>query len=410
MDITLLYKKVEGTLTPEEEQCFAEWMEEDARHRHYFASFERHFCGEEKYVLTAERKSSCREAFLRRLGQRRPRRVIHRYLLNMGRIAAVLILGLFVWHQFKKGESASSLHEGVAIEQPRMAETENHGPIPQRSSYGVTLIDEAGEDIPYEELGTWSKAGSAQLDNAGGLLSYVSEGADAPNAVEERFNEIVVDKGAEFSIRLSDGTQVWLNADSRLRYPVAFGKDGARRVYLQGEAYFDVSADGNHPFIVTAAGTDVTVYGTEFNIHARSEDYVRTTLVKGAVSVSVAGDTSQTSLAPGQTAQVNPQDGSVTLSEDPIELYVGWKQGKYYFEETPLKDLFAELSLWYDVAVVFTDESLEHECFSGCLSRHSSLDKILRILQETTYITPTRRGHSLLIGRGTMMNNLPIKQ
>lgn len=400
MDITLLYKKVEGTLTPEEEQCFAEWMEEDVRHRHYFASFERHFCGEEKYVLTAERKSSCREAFLRRLGQRRPRRVIHRYLLNMGRIAAVLILGLFVWHQFKKGESASSLHEGVAIEQPRMAETENHGPIPQRSSYGVTLIDEAGEDIPYEELGTWSKAGSAQLDNAGGLLSYVSEGADAPNAVEERFNEIVVDKGAEFSIRLSDGTQVWLNADSRLRYPVRFN-GGERRVSLQGEAYFDVSTDSLRPFIVVAAGADVVVYGTEFNIHARSTDCVRATLVEGVVAVSIDGDTCLTRLAPGQTADVDLRHGNITLKDEPIELHVGWKQGKYYFEATPLEELFAELSLWYDVEVIFTDESLAHECFTGCLSRHLPLDKILRILQETTYLTSRRQGSKLLVGRGS---------
>ena len=400
MDIELLYKKVKGTLTDEEERCFRLWMEEDPRHRQYFESFERHFREGEKYSLTKEMQEVSRKRFLDEVKSCSQRRRFRRYAVSFGRVAAIFVLAGLLVHRLFLADKPNSL----ARQEVAMVQTEEEvivdKPVEQ-PNYGVTLISGDGENISYEQLEAWSKSNGMQLNKAGGLLSYASEGADALGSEVEQYNELVVGKGAEFSIMLSDGTQVWLNADSRLRYPVAFGKDGARRVYLQGEAYFDVSADGNHPFIVTAAGTDVTVYGTEFNIHARSEDYVRTTLVKGAVSVSVAGDTIQTSLAPGQTAQVNSQDGSVTLNEDPIELYVGWKQGKYYFEETPLKDLFAELSLWYDVAVVFTDESLEHECFSGCLSRHSSLDKILRILQETTYITPTRRGHSLLIGRGS---------
>lgn len=390
-------------MTPEEERCFAEWMEGDARHRHYFASFERHFRGEERYVLTSERQSSCRDAFLQQLGQRR--RSVRWYLLHAGRIAAVLILGLLVWHQFGE-EGSSPLAEGVLSESSPLAEDEVHDPISCHSSYGVTLIDEAGESIPYEQLDAWCRAGGTQLNTAGGLLSYVSEGEDASVEPDGCFNEIVVSKGSEFSVRLSDGTRVWLNADSRLRYPTQFRRVGERRVYLQGEAYFEVSADSLRPFIVTAAGTDVMVYGTEFNVHARSANCVRTTLVEGVVAVSIDGDTCLTRLTPGQTADVDLLHGSITLKEEPIELHIGWKQGKYYFEETPLEELFAELSLWYDVEVVFTDESLAHERFTGCLSRHTSLDKMLRILQETTYLTsrreggPGRRGGKLLIGRG----------
>ena len=397
MDITLLYKKVEGTLTPEEERRFAEWMEESPRHRHYFASFERHFRGEEKYVLTAERQSSCRDAFLQRLGSRRS---VRRYLLHVWRIAAVFVLGLLVWHQFRTDEPASLLHEEMAMGIPEVRDTDVNSVTAKHSSYGVTLIDEAGESIPYEQLDAWCRAGGTQLNTAGGLLSYVSDGEDASVEPDGRFNEIVVSKGSEFSVRLSDGTRVWLNADSRLRYPTQFCKAGERRVYLQGEAYFEVSADSLRPFIVTAAGTDVMVYGTEFNVHARSANCVRTTLVEGVVAVSIDGDTCLTRLEPGQTADVDLLHGSITLKEEPIELHIGWKQGKYYFEETPLEELFAELSLWYDVEVVFTDESLAHERFTGCLSRHTSLDKMLRILQETTYLTSSRQGRQLLVGRG----------
>ena len=399
MDIELLYKKVKGTLTDEEERCFRLWMEENPRHRQYFESFERHFREGEKYSLTKEMQEVSRKRFLDEVQSYSQRRRFRRYAVSFGRVAAIFVLAGLLVHRLFLADKPDSL----ARQEVAMVQTEEKvivdKPVEQ-PNYGVTLISGDGENISYEQLEAWSKSNGIQLNKAGGLLSYDSEGADALGSEVEQYNELVVGKGAEFSIMLSDGTQVWLNADSRLKYPVTFSKDGVRRVYLQGEAYFDVSADENHPFVVTAASTDITVYGTEFNIHARTDDYVRTTLVRGAVSVSVEGDTCQTCLTPGQTAKVNLQNGSVTLNEDPIELYVGWKQGKYYFEEIPLKDLFAELSLWYDVDVVFTDESLEHECFSGCLSRHSSLDKILRVLQETTYIVSSRQERSLFIGRG----------
>ena len=399
MDIELLYKKVKGTLTDEEERCFRLWMEENPRHRQYFESFERHFREGEKYSLTKEMQEVSRKRFLDEVQSRSQRRRFRRYAVSFGRVAAIFVLAGLLVHRLFLADKPNSL----ARQEVAMVQTEEEvivdKPVEQ-PNYGVTLISGDGENISYEQLEAWSKSNGMQLNKAGGLLSYASEGTDALGSEVEQYNELVVGKGAEFSIMLSDGTQVWLNADSRLKYPVTFSKDGVRRVYLQGEAYFDVSADENHPFVVTAASTDITVYGTEFNIHARTDDYVRTTLVKGAVSVSVEGDTCQTCLTPGQTVKVNLQNGSITLKEEPIELYVGWKQGKYYFEEIPLKDLFAELSLWYDVEVVFTDESLEHECFSGCLSRHSSLDKILRVLQETTYIVSSRQERSLFIGRG----------
>ncbi len=399
MDIEFLYKKVKGALTDEEERCFRLWMEENPRHRQYFESFERYFREGEKYSLTKEMQEVSRKRFLDEVQSRSQRRRFRRYAVSFGRVAAIFVLvGLLVHRLFLADKPDSLARQEVA-----MVQTEEKvivdKPVEQ-TNYGVTLISGDGENISYEQLEAWSKSNGMQLNKAGGLLSYAPEGEDSLDSEVEQYNELVVGKGAEFSIMLSDGTQVWLNADSRLKYPVTFSKNGVRRVYLQGEAYFDVSADENHPFVVTAASTDITVYGTEFNIHARTDDYVRTTLVKGAVSVSVEGDTCQTCLTPGQTVKVNLQDGSITLKEEPIELYVGWKQGKYYFEEIPLKDLFAELSLWYDVEVVFTDESLEHECFSGCLSRHSSLDKILRVLQETTYIVSSRQERSLFIGRG----------
>lgn len=399
MDIEFLYKKVKGVLTDEEERCFRLWMEENPRHRQYFESFERYFREGEKYSLTKEMQEVSRKRFLDEVQSRSQRRRFRRYAVSFGRVAAIFVLvGLLVHRLFLADKPDSLARQEVA-----MVQTEEKvivdKPVEQ-TNYGVTLISGDGENISYEQLEAWSKSNGMQLNKAGGLLSYAPEGEDSLDSEVEQYNELVVGKGAEFSIMLSDGTQVWLNADSRLKYPVTFSKNGVRRVYLQGEAYFDVSADENHPFVVTAASTDITVYGTEFNIHARTDDYVRTTLVKGAVSVSVEGDTCQTCLTPGQTVKVNLQDGSITLKEEPIELYVGWKQGKYYFEEIPLKDLFAELSLWYDVEVVFTDESLEHECFSGCLSRHSSLDKILRVLQETTYIVSSRQERSLFIGRG----------
>lgn len=399
MDIELLYKKVKGILTEEEERCFRLWMEESPRHRLYFESFERYFHGGEKYSLTIEIQEASRRRFLDEVKSRGHRRRFRQIAISFSRIAAIFVLvGLIAYRMFLTDGSNSSTQQEVAMVQAE-EEVIVYKPVKQ-TNYGVTLINGNGENISYKQLEAWSKSNGMQLDKAGGILSYAPKSSIPLASEVELYNELVVSKGAEFSIVLSDGTQVWLNADSRLKYPITFSKNIERRVYLQGEAYFDVSADSLRPFIVTAAGTDVMVYGTEFNVHARSADCVRTTLVKGVVAVSIDGDTCLTRLTPGQTADVDLLHGSITLKEEPIELYVGWKQGKYYFEETPLEELFAELSLWYDVEVVFTDESLAHERFTGCLSRHTSLDKMLRILQETTYITSTKQGKSLLIGRG----------
>jgi ferric-dicitrate binding protein FerR (iron transport regulator) len=400
MDINLLYKKVEGTLTPEEEVRFSEWIEASPQHRHYFESFERHFCERESYVLTDEMRSLARERFVGRLGQKSRRRGIGSYVSYLARIAAILVLGVIVLHLFQVKEPVAPTRGELVAESPQTnyAEAVSHPLL--STDYGVTLIDGEGSDIPYGQLDEWSKANGMQLNSANGLLSYVAANSMTATSCEVRYNEIVVDKGAEFSVRLSDGTQVWLNADSRLRYPVAFGTHGERRVFLRGEAYFDVATDSQRPFVVAAAGTDVKAYGTEFNVHARAGNHVRTTLVEGVVTVSIDGDTCHTRLVPGQTADVDLHDGSITLREEPVELYVGWKQGKYYFEATPLSELFAELSLWYDIEVIFTDESLQDEYFSGCLSRDLSLDKLLRILQETTYLTSHRSGRQLFVKRG----------
>jgi|GEM_PF-6046608 len=401
MDISLLHKRLEGTLTTEEEKEFNQWIADSPLHLHYFESFERHFAKEESYILPDSLRASSRERFLQKINQQHHNRRIKYYIVHFSRIAAIfVIVGVMAYYMLSIHETVPPVQEGVSVELlvKNVADTAS---VPMKKpDYGVVLIDAKGKNIPYEQLDVWSKSNGMALNTTKALLSYASEPSVASLPEEEQYNEIIVSKGTEFSVILSDGTQVWLNADSRLKYPIQFHQDVVRRVYLQGEAYFDVSTDSLRPFIVTAAHTDITAYGTEFNIYARTNDYVRATLVEGVVAVCVEGDTCHTRLTPGQTANVDLQNGSVALKEDPIELHVGWKQGKYHFEETTLKELFAELALWYDVEVVFTDENLESERFTGCLSRHTSLDRMLRILQETTYLTSTRKGKYLVIGRG----------
>ena len=401
MDISLLYKRVEGTLTAEEEKDFSQWIAESPLHQRYFESFERRIAGEERYILTDSLRASSRERFLQRINQQHHSRSFSRYIVRFSRIAAIFVIaGVVAHYLFRTYITVSPVQEGVSVELLGEKVADAVSAPMRQAHHGVVLIDAKGENIPYEQLDAWSKSNGMELNTANALLSYASDPSEASLSEEEQYNEIVVSKGTEFSVILSDGTQVWLNADSRLKYPIQFHQGVARRVYLQGEAYFDVSADSLRPFIVTAAHTDITAYGTEFNIYARKDDYVRATLVDGVVAVCVEGDTCHTRLAPGQTAKVDLLNGCVALKEEPIELHVGWKQGKYHFEETTLKELFAELALWYDVEVVFTDESLENERFTGCLSRHTSLDRMLRILQETTYLTSAREGKRLVIGRG----------
>jgi len=185
------------------------------------------------------------------------------------------------------------------------------------------------------------------------------------------FNTLIVPKGGMYQVTLSDQTKVWLNASSKLRYPVQFDNN-ERTVYLEGEAYFDVAADASRPFNVLVGDTKLHVLGTEFNINAY--DYVSATLVSG--SVKIASNTDERLLMPGQMATIH---NGISLHKANLQKVLAWKNGEFYFRKDNIHEIMDELARWYNVNVVFIDDAPERK-YNGSISRNVDLSNVLEML------------------------------
>lgn len=206
----------------------------------------------------------------------------------------------------------------------------------------------------------------------------------------DTYNTLSTPRGGQYQIILPDGTKVWLNAVSSLRFPVSFAAD-KRKVELSGEAYFEVSRNKNAPFVVSMDNAEVEVLGTSFNISAYPENAVTTTLISG--SVKVRGENDSRVMVPGQQAVV---DGSISINKVDTELAVAWKNGWMAFSNEEIRAIMEEASRWYDVDVVYRGSSIAGRRFTGDIHRSSSLSEFLKVL-ELSGIHAKIEGRQLVI-------------
>ncbi|TZF83079.1 DUF4974 domain-containing protein [Pedobacter sp. BS3] len=194
------------------------------------------------------------------------------------------------------------------------------------------------------------------------------------------YNTITTPLGGQFSVKLPDGTQVWLNASSSLRYPTRFSANN-RTVNLQGEGYFEVAKDKFRPFRVETSRQTIEVLGTHFNVQAyTNEEITRTTLIEGSVKVLVteAGNHSSFLLKPGQ--QANLGKTMSIAATDTVEA-ISWKNGRFYFNSSTLPEVMRQLERWYNVEVDYTQAPAIH--FNGVISRYADLGSVLNMLEFT---------------------------
>ena len=216
------------------------------------------------------------------------------------------------------------------------------------------------------------------------------------------YNTIVVPRKGEYQLILADGSKVYLNSESRLRFPTCFeGKE--RRVYLEGEGYFEVARDSAKPFIVEAKEVDVRVLGTSFNVNTYvSERAIRTTLVSGKVRVGDRLTGKGEVILPGQ--QVVWKDGVFATKEVDTSIYTAWIDGKFYFEGATLEEITAQLERWYDIDFFFTSDNVKHFAFAGVINKEYSGNKIFSIIEKTTQV------HFNVNGRVVTVSEINNKQ
>jgi transmembrane sensor len=228
----------------------------------------------------------------------------------------------------------------------------------------VVTLDSTGNQVIQQ--------GGTAVKQTGGQLTY--DGGSNGEAIS--FNTLTTPKGGQFQVRLSDGTRVWMNAASSLRYPTAFSGH-ERKVEVTGEVYFEVAKDAAKPFQVQAGNMKVEVLGTHFNINAY--DGLSTTLLEGTVKVSSLPQGDHVILQPGQQAKLS--DNIKVISNPDVDRIMAWKNGLFNFEGASFKEVMQELERWYDIEVVYAG-GVPDIRFGGELSRNKSLAGLIEALRD----------------------------
>jgi len=283
--------------------------------------------------------------------------------------AAAAVIGLLATTYFFRGTLFNNSNESIPIIVNNNIET---------GTDRATLTLEDGTVIALE------KGNSYEADNIksnGEKIIYNSKN----NSKKLAYHYITIPRGGQFFIELSDGTKVWLNSETQLKYPVSFIKGKTRNVELvYGEAYFDVSPSVNHKgskFKVINQNQVVEVLGTAFNIKAyKDEANIYTTLAEGKVALDFNGKKQK--LSPTQQSNFNLNTNALLIVNVDVYNEVSWRQGVFSFENKPLKEIMKVLSRWYDMDVVFVNKETENEAFTGVLGKDQNIEDILATIKN----------------------------
>ncbi|OUN64399.1 hypothetical protein B5G13_15620 [Butyricimonas sp. An62] len=368
---SLIYRKIEGKLSVVEEERFEAWLKEGQEHREYYERMRRMYQQENVQDVGIGGIQDVWAVFEKRVqGQRKIERK-RRWMWVMSAAAAVAIVlccCLFVYYRANTEQKVN-----VAVQKI----------VPGQYNAVLEMADGSTYQLGEQQYSLQEKTGN-QIKVDSTLLSYLPVNKRSDVLQDIVYNKLSVPKGGEYRIELEDGTKVWINSASRLRYPVVFSSN-SREVYLEGEAYFEVQRDVDRPFIVHSGEQKVTVLGTSFGIScyaSEANDY--TTLVSGKVKVDFERGKQSFMLEPGMQVAYNKESGIAIEKKVDVAEFVAWKNGKYIFNQKRLEDILSTLSRWYDFEVFYRNEDVKEVLFSGELRRFDDFSYLLRLIERTS--------------------------
>lgn len=366
----LIARKILGdTLAPEEEAALQAWLS-DERNAATYEEVKRLDLVSAMLRLEREDYGERMVARFRRTQQRRMLRLFLRRASVWAGVAAVVAL-LF-----------------LAV--PRSA----------RRLAGDSTQQTAMTIVPGEAKAILTLADGQQIDVTGGDRRVVDRLLDSvsmalADTVAVRYNTLSIPRGGEFRYELADGTRVWLNAESELRFPETFG-GGERRVYVKGEVFFDVAHDEAHPFVVSTGRGDVRVLGTRFNLTDYAGTPLAATLVEGRIRFHTP-DGRDYDVRPSQQLTFDEAGGTVDVQTVDVSVYTAWVDHQFVFRNQSLEDIMTTLSRWYDFHPVFADDSLRGIRLSGRLYRGDDIRVLLDSYERAASIRFVIRGENILV-------------
>lgn len=342
----------------------------------------------DKTALTSEEEEDLRKLLWHRIQAgitRQPARLVPMKTVPWWRYvaAAVVVLlvgfgGYLALNQQKEAPPVANGNRPAAV------------PVPGGNKAVLTLADGTVIALDDAKEGSLAQQGNTQIIKLDGKLTYTETGKAGAAVL---YNTLSTPRGGQYQVTLPDGSAVWLNAESSLRFPAQFSGD-ERRVSVTGEAYFEVAKNAAQPFLVEVGSATVKVLGTHFNINGYADEgSIKTTLLEGAVEVNSADR--RTVLRPGQQARLQPNGDVALANAVDVDNVIAWKNGQFQFENADIETVGRQLSRWYDVEVAYNRKITERFYFE--MPRSSSLRDVLKVLELAGNLKFKLEGKNLVV-------------
>lgn len=318
------------------------------------------------------------------------RRIGRRWLKPVTAAAALLLVVLCSWWVYRQ-VTGTVQHDRVIAQVPTLV----NDLTPGGDRAILTLSDGSRIELTEDRNGVIGNEGSATISQGGNMLVYKALQQQQPSAMIA-YNTMATPKGGQYQLHLADGTKVWLNSLSSIKFPTSFTAARERRITITGEAYLEVARDPSRPFHVEVNGMDVAVLGTKFNINAyQDEPQLTTTLVEGAVRLYYSGG--MKTLAPGDQARVAGNAIKVESDAD-IDQALAWKNGMFYLNGTNIQEIMRQVSRWYDAEIIYEDDAKDMDFF-GVISRRQNVSELLKVIEKTGVVHFEVTGKKIYVSR-----------
>ena len=378
----LLLAYLRDDISEEEMIRLQGWLDENERHRKLLDELRDKEVLQQEIVAYASFDTSRRWIQLKEEMDKtsRKRRLLLRVWKSVAAVFVVAVAGGLLYWQIT--DSARPVEEQVLVAQIRPGETQAVLITGKGQQLLLQGLKDTCLDITGNETLKISKDGS--LEYSLSALSRMPE-----------WHTLQVPRGGEYKIVLDDGTEIWLNSASELKYPAHF-VGNERRVCLVGEAYFQVARNEAAPFIVETRDMDVKVLGTSFNVSAyEDEENSHATLVEGRVEVDDKVNGEKVTLTPGEQALL--QGKEMVVREVNTKLYSMWRLDRFTFASEDMEGVIRKLSRWYNVNFFFSNSSMKQKRFTGSLPKYSDISQVLKMIEMTTDIKFQVKGNTIII-------------
>lgn len=382
IDWDIVRRSILGEITQEEGSLLEVWKNNKPENEEYYNKLIEYYTSKSHRKINTDRN---KELFFEKLNKKQGKSISFPFG-KLIRIAAVvaIIVGI-AWSVLYY--NPIQIHQESVV----LLETSKSTDIKLIVGSGESYELNQTEDLKEIEIKEKIAVSSDQVD-------YSKPKEKNSSLIQKvKYHTLIVPVGKRYDLMLPDGSKVYLNANTELRFPNKFSDKFPRKVYLKGEAYFEVKHNEKSPFIVVADNLEIRNYGTAYNVNNRNENRIQTTLVEGSISISDGPQGKEFFVKPNQQAVYKKESHKIKISDVNVDQFLGWKNGFFIFENESLDNILKELYLEYNISFSINDENKLEQRFTSHIPRYADFENVLKIIENTDKVKFNIKNDTILV-------------